>query len=530
MEFLQGFINYLANNYEQMFSLTLDHIRLTVLAVSIAVILGVPIGILIAYYKRLSKPIIGLANLIQAVPSMALLGLSIPLLGIGVLPAVVMVILYSLLPIIKNTYTGILNINKETLEAAKAIGLTRFQVLTKVRIPLSLPVVMAGVRVSAVTAVGLMTMAGYIGAGGLGFLIFSGISTTNNYQILGGAIPAIILALLVDYIFGLVEDLVTPIAIQDSKDESKDQMKKTRNNKKAILTVSLAVILGLFVVNGVRNNTDRTNKQITVGGKDFTEQYIMTHMMSDLIEENTDIQVNRMVNLGGTQVCFNALANDEIDLYLDYTGTIYGDTLGYPPNSDMDEVYNTSKNDLKEQHDINVLQQMGFNNTYALAVRPEIADQHNIVSISDLTRIADQLTLGAGLEFLNRQDGLIGLEEMYGIEFGEEVGLSGANRYGAIASGESDVLDAFGTDGLIQKYNLVVLEDDKNFFPPYYAVPLVREETINEYPEIVPLLEELGDILDDETMIALNYEVDELQRDPEIVASEFLVNQGLVEK
>ena len=137
-----------------------------------------------------------------------------------------MVVLYSLLPIIKNSYTGILNINKDTLEAAKAIGLTKMQILIKVRIPLALPVIMAGVRVSAVTAVGLMTMAGYIGAGGLGFLVFSGISTTNNYQILAGAIPACILALLVDYIFGLIEDLVTPIALQESSTRSNVRFKK----------------------------------------------------------------------------------------------------------------------------------------------------------------------------------------------------------------------------------------------------------------------------------------------------------------
>ena len=151
-----------------------------------------------------------------------------------------------------------------------------------------------------------------------------------------------------------------------------------------------------------------------------------------------------------------------------------------------------------------------------------------MATISDLTKVAKELRLGASLEFLNRDDGLIGLEKMYNIEFGEEVGLNGANKYLAIANGETDVIDAFGTDGLLKKYDLVVLEDDKNFFPPYYAVPLVIEETAEEYPEIVPLLEELADILDDDTMISLNYQVDELQRDPAEVAHEFLIDQGLV--
>ncbi len=529
MKFLEEFITYCTNNINQIISLFLDHIQLTAIAVIIAVLVGVPVGILISYYKRASKPVMGLANVVQAIPSMALLGLSIPLLGIGFLPAITMVVLYSLLPIIKNTYTGILNINEDTLEAAKAIGLTKFQILRKVRIPLALPIIMAGVRVSAVTAVGLMTMAGYIGAGGLGFLIFSGISTTNNYQILAGAIPAAILALLVDYIFGLIEQLVTPIALQDSNNQSKEQIKKSRNTKKAILAISVVAITSLFVVTSIDSNQNKSDKQITIGGKDFTEQYIMTHMMSDLIEANTDIQVDRKVNLGGTQVCFNALDNDEIDVYLDYTGTIYGDTLGYPPISDMNEVYNTSKNDLKDKHGIDVLKQMAFNNTYGIGVSKEVAEKYNLKTISDLAKVSEELTFGLSLEFLNREDGIIGLKRLYNFEIDDVMGLNGANKYLAVANGETDVLDVFGTDGLIGLYDIVVLEDDKQFFPPYYAVPLVREDILEEYPEIEELLANLGGLLDDETMIGLNYQVDELQRDPAAVAKEFLTEQGLLD-
>lgn len=529
MEFFQGFTNYFVNNINKVGSLFLDHVRLTAVAVVIAVALGVPVGIIISYFKKSSKPVIGVANLIQAVPSMALLGLSIPILGIGVVPAITMVVLYSLLPIIKNTYTGVSNINEDTLEAAKAIGLTKFQILGKIRIPLALPVIMAGVRVSAVTAVGLMTMAGYIGAGGLGFLIFSGISTTNNYMILAGAIPACILALLVDFIFNLIEQLVTPGALQDVDGRSKEKIKKSNNNKKAVLVATAAVIIGLFVINGVKDNMNRSDKEITIAGKNFTEQYIMTHMMSDLIEGNTDIRVDRKVNLGGTQVCFNALDNDEIDIYLDYTGTIYGDTLNYPPISDMDEVYNTSKKDLKDRYGIEVLSQMGFNNTYAMGVAPEIAKEYKLETISDLAKVGHKLTIGSSLEFLHREDGIIGLAKIYNFEFANEIGLDGANKYLAVANKETDVLDVFGTDGLIDKYDIVVLEDDKQFFPPYYAVPLVREKTLEEYPEIEPLLTKLGEILDDKTMIELNHQVDELQREPAEVANEFLVEQGLID-
>ena len=189
---------YLLGAKDQIITLLFEHIKLTALSVGIAILIGIPLGILISYIKKINKPVIGIASVIQAIPSMALLGFAIPFLGIGTTPAIVMVILYSLLPIIKNTTTGINNIDQQMLEAARGIGLTKFQILTKVQIPLALPVIMSGIRISAVTAVGLMTMAAFIGGGGLGYLVFSGIRTVNNYQILAGAIPACILALLVD--------------------------------------------------------------------------------------------------------------------------------------------------------------------------------------------------------------------------------------------------------------------------------------------------------------------------------------------
>ncbi len=520
--------DYLITNYEQVLSLTIDHIRLTAIAVGLAVLIGVPIGIFISYFRNSSKLILAVANLIQAIPSMALLGLAIPLLGIGSLPAVVIVILYSLLPIIKNTYTGITSIDKDTLESAEAIGLTKFQILMKVRIPLALPIIMAGVRISSVTAVGLMTMAAFIGADGLGFLIFSGISTTNNGQILAGAIPAAILALIVDSIFGLVEKLVTPISLQISPSNSKENIKKSRKKQKATLGLVVVLLVVMFTSNFI-SNLDRSEHTITVGGKDFTEQYILVHLMSDMIEEHTDISVDRKDNLGGTQVLFNALKSNNIDLYVDYTGTLYGDTLGFPPNRDMEEVYDTSKYELKEQFDLDVLEQFNFDNTYVMAVRRETAENYNLSTISDLSLVADELILGSTLEFLNREDGILGLVDHYNISFKDQVGINGANKYLAIDNGETDVTDAFSTDSLIQKFDLVQLEDDKDFFPPYYAVPILRSGLLDEYPELQGLLDQLGQVLTGEVMIGLNYQVDELQKQPRLVANDFLKEQGLID-
>lgn len=522
-----NFIEYITQNKDQIISLSIEHIKLTAIAVGFAILIGVPLGILISYVKKLNKPILGVANVIQAIPSMALLGFAIPFLGIGTLPAIVMVILYSLLPIIKNTYTGIQSINPDIIEASKGIGLTKLQILIKVQIPLALPVIMAGIRISAVTAVGLMTMAAFIGAGGLGFLVFSGIRTVNNYQILAGAIPACILALFVDYLVGLVEKLVTPISLQKTANSKEKQMKQ-RKIQKGILSATAILLVITFVVSGL-SSMNRSDKVIKIGSKDFTEQLILANMFSDLIEEKTDITVERKINLGGTQVCFSALNSGSIDMYFDYSGTAYGDTLNYPPSTDMEAVYNTVKKDFKEQYNIDVLKQMGFNNTYVVAVKEETANKYNLKSISDLKGVASKLTAGTTFEFLNREDGLLGLMKHYGFKFKDTVGLDGASRYLALTNNETDVIDAFSTDGLLKKFSLVTLEDDENFFPPYYAIPLVRDEVVEEYPEIVPIIEELGSKLTDEIMMELNYKVDELQMEPDVVARDFLVENGFID-
>ncbi|HZK20495.1 MAG TPA: ABC transporter permease [Treponemataceae bacterium] len=202
--------NFFVNRGDEVFKLLFQHIQLTFIAVGFAILVGIPLGIIIARYKKLSGPIIGVANVIQAIPSLALLGFLIPFLGIGSFPAIIMVLLYSLLPIVKNCYTGLINIDGDLLEAAKGMGMTKRQVLFRVQIPLAMPVIMAGIRISAVTAVGLMTIAAFIGAGGLGDLVFRGVQSVNNNMIVAGALPACALALLMDFFIGKLEKVTVP--------------------------------------------------------------------------------------------------------------------------------------------------------------------------------------------------------------------------------------------------------------------------------------------------------------------------------
>ena len=178
--------------------------------------------------------------------------------------------------------------------------------------------------------------------------------------------------------------------------------------------------------------------------------------------------------------------------------------------------------EMKEKYNVEVLKQMSFNNTYALAVTQETANRYNLKTISDLTRVSKDLTIAPTLEFINREDGLPGLEKTYGLEFKDTIGIDGSPRYTALLNDSAQVIDAFTTDGLLKKFNLVVLEDDKSFFPPYNAIPLVREEILEKYPEIENILNNLGTYLTDEVMQDLNYQVDELGQSPEKVATDFL--------
>lgn len=519
-----SFFDYIGSNYPQILSLVIEHLKLTAISVGLAIVIGVPLGIFVSYTSKVEKAILSIANVIQAIPSMALLGFMIPLFGIGTIPAIVAVVLYSLLPIIKNTYTGIENINPQTLEAAKGIGLTPFQVLTKIQIPLALPVIMAGVRIASVTAVGLMTMAAFIGAGGLGYLVFSGIRTVNNSQILAGAIPACLLALMVDYLIGLVEKLVTPMNLQKGDGALK---KKKRTIQKASLSVAALILAGIFLFTSTGGRVESA-RSISIGSKDFTEQEIIGNMMADLIEDRTDISVKRRLNLGGTQVCFEALKNGDIDLYVEYSGTAYTDTLKHPPINEMDQVYETVKTELKEKYDINVLKQMNFNNTFVLAVTQETAKKYGLETISDLAKEAGGLTSGLTFEFTNREDGLSGLQKTYHFQLGKNITLDNAPRYAALQNGTVDVIDAYATDGLLKKFGLKSLVDDEKFFPPYFAMPIIRGEALEKYPEISAILEELSPLLTDEVMRELNYKVDELQETPSKVALEFLKEHKLI--
>jgi osmoprotectant transport system permease protein len=516
------FYHYLTANYNQILSLLGQHLYLSVFAVLIAVVLGIPLGILISKEPKLSKPIIGITNVIQAIPSLALLGFLIPFIGIGSTPAIVMVVLYSLLPIVKNTYTGLTNIDPDIIEAAKGIGLTQSQTMKKVQLPLAFPMIMAGIRISAVTAVGLMTIAAFVGAGGLGYLVFSGVQTVDNNMILAGAIPACILALLIDFIVGKLES-----SLSYTNKRQTSHSKTSRKKAKRLLLSFGSLILIIAGVITFYSKAEAKDK-IVIGSKNFSEQLILGNMLADLIEDKTNLEVERKLNLGGTQVAFSALKNGNIDMYVDYTGTGLVDILKKNPDSNPDRVYQTVQKEFSQKFGIELLNPLGFNNTYALAVRQDTAKQYGLNTLSDLAKVSNQLILGPTIEFPNRKDGLIGLSKAYQMQFKDVKPVDGGLRYSALNNQKSDVIDAFSTDGLLEAFKLKVLKDDKHFFPPYYAVPMIKEKTLKEHPELKKVINSLSGKLTDEKMRELNYKVDSLKQSPAKVAKEFLKNEGLI--
>lgn len=528
MGFLGGFFTFIAERQEQLLGLLIEHIQLTAIAVFCAVLIGVPLGILISNYQKLNKPVMGTANIVQAIPSLACLGFLVPFMGIGRNPAIFMVVIYSLLPIVKNTCTGLDNINKETLEAARGIGMTNLQVLTKVQIPLALPVIMAGIRISSVTAVGLMTVAAFIGAGGLGYMVYSGVQMVNNYMILAGAIPACLLALIMDFVVGKVEKAVTPLSMRSDGNipNSKEQVQKAKKMRKMLfgaIAAGLAAIMIFVLASSVSGA-----KTVRVTSKYYPEQLILGNMVSDLIEAKTDLTVERKLNMGGTQICLSAMTSGEVDIQVEYTGSMFASVLAQDLSTDADYIYNFVKGEYKSRYDLDVYDSMGFNNQYALAVRRDTAEKYHLETISDIAKVADQLIFTPTIEFSNREDGMVGMNKAYEMAFKEVIPVDGGLRYSSIDSGHCDVIVAYETDALIAKYDLVVLTDDKQFFLPYHAVPIIRADTLAKYPELGEVINSLSGKLTRDIMSELNYQVEIEGKDPSVVAREFLVENKYI--
>lgn len=507
-----------------------EHLILTGLSTGFAIVVGVPLGVLAARVNWLRNPLLGAVGILQTVPSLAMLAFLLALLQrIGALPAIIALTLYALLPIVRNTLTGLEGIRPEIQEAALGIGMDRRQQLLIVQVPLAAPVILAGIRTAAVIGVGIATLAAFIGAGGLGQFIVRGLALSNTRLILLGAIPAALLALLVDYSIGAAE-----WGLKRTRRSERGSV-KAKLKPLGLATPVLLVLLGVVAyltapsaASATHAGQARGGETVRIASKNFTEQFILAEMMGQLIEARTDLAVDRRFGLGGTMIAHGALSRGEVDLYAEYTGTALTAILGRNVVTDPDGALGIVREAYRARFAAEWLQPFGFNNTYALAVRATDAEEFGWEKIADLASRALRLRAGFPSEFMERPDGYPRLRRVYGFSFGTVIDMDPAIMYEAVAKGELDVISAFATDGRIEAYDLALLTDDREAFPPYYAAPVVRIQALQAYPELRGALAPLDGLIDDATMRRLNFRVDERGESPADVARGFLRSQQLL--
>ena len=503
----------LTEDFKFFTNLTIEHILISLLAISIASVLGIILGIIISEYRRFSSLILGTVNILYTIPSIALLGFFITITGVGNTTALIALIIYALLPIIRSTYTGIVTINPLIIEASEGMGSTKLQQLFKVKLPLALPVLMSGIRNMVTMTIALAGIASFVGAGGLGVAIYRGITTNNSAMTFLGSLLIAILALIFDFILGLIE-------------------KRLTNHKRVKYKINpKLIILGLFIVifGAYFSLNSKKDKTINIATKPMTEGYILGQMLTELIEQDTDLKVNITNGVGGgTSNIHPAIVKGEFDLYPEYTGTSWEAVLKKEDSYDESK-FDELQKEYKEKYNLEYVNLYGFNNTYGLAVNKDIAEKYNLKTYSDLAKVSNNLIFGAEYDFFEREDGYKELQKVYNIDFKKKIDMDIGLKYQAMKDKKIDVMVIFTTDGQLAISDVVVLEDDKKMYPSYRAGTVIRSEILSEYPELKPVLEKLNNILDDKTMADLNYQVESEGKKPEDVAREYLQEKGLLE-
>ena len=493
------------------------HLQLSLVALVLGVSFSVPVGVWVSRNARFEPGVLGLASVLQTIPSLALLALMVPVLAgmgvlvsglgleirsIGFLPAVIALTLYSVLPILRNTVAGIGGVDAALVEAARGVGMTDRQRLVRVELPLALPVIVAGVRTATVWVVGTATLATPVGATSLGNYIFSGLQTRNFTAVMVGSVAAAVLAIGLDSLVRLLENGLV-----------------ARSRTKIAMALSLLGLLCVYA-GGAFVASASGGRPVTIGAKTFTEQYILSEILAQQIAAETSLDTRAVQSLGST-VAFDALRTGEIDLYVDYSGTIWATIMKRTrlPDTRRD-VLEGVRDYLRDEHGILLVASLGFENTYALAMREAQARELGVTTITELARVSPNLEIGGDYEFFVRAEWKA-LEQAYSLVFRKERSMDAALMYQAAEAGEVDVISAYSTDGRIAAYALRLVADDRGVIPPYDAIVLARPGLATERPEVVAAIAKLGRRIDEARMQAMNHEVDERGRLPADVARDF---------
>ncbi len=509
---LNEILNLFIHRGDFFLELLLEHIQISFISVVIAIMLGGLIGIAISEFTSSTNVTLGIINIVYTIPSISMLGFLIPFSGVGNTTAIIALTIYALLPMVRGTYTGIKNIDHHIIEAARGMGSTRFQILYRIKLPLAMPIILSGIRNMVTMTIALAGIASFIGAGGLGVAIYRGITINNSAMTIAGSLLIASLALVVDLLLGLLE-----------KSFAVRRTVKKQVSLKIVVAFAL-VTFAVFALLGFTKQKDTIN----IATKPVTEQHILGEMLSLLIKNETDLDVKLTHGVGGgTSNIHPAMEKGEFDLYPEYTGTGWNLVLKQDGIYTEDE-FEKLKQEYIDKYKMDWVGMYGFNNTYGLAVRKEIAERYNIKTYSDLRNVSDELTFGAEYDFFEREDGYNALSRIYGFNFEKTLDMDIGLKYKALQSKEIDVMVIFTTDGQLATTDAVVLEDDKEFFPSYICGNVVRLEIIEKYPELLEVLKKFNNSITEDEMINMNYQVESEGRDPIEVAREFLMSKGMI--
>jgi osmoprotectant transport system permease protein len=442
-----------------------NHVRVSVAALALGFLISLPLAVFARNHPLMRGALLGLASIVQTVPGLALLALFYPLLlalaavalvwfgfgfsAFGFLPAVLALALYSMLPVLRNTITGLNGVDAAILEAAQGVGMTPLQSLFMVELPLALPVIMAGIRTSAVWVIGTATLSTPIGQTSLGNYIFAGLQTQNWVFVLFGCLAAAVLALAVDQLLALIETGI-----------------RNRSRLRAgIGGIGIAALVAATLVPSLA----RPPSGYVVGAKTFAEQYVLSALMTQRLRAS-GLTATTREGLG-SNVIFDALTSNDIDVYVDYSGTLWANQLHRTDIKPREELLAELKTTLAQQN-VTLSGELGFENAYALVMPRKRAEELGIRSIADLAAHAANMSIAGDYEFFSRPE-WAGLRNAYGLSFRAQRQMQPDFMYAAVAASEVDVIAGYTSDGLIAKYDLVALDDPKHAIPPYDAIVLI---------------------------------------------------------
>ena len=503
-------------------SLVWEHLFIVLASGILSLLIGLPLGVLAYLSPKLRPLILRVVDLLQTIPSLALLGMIMVFLGPGKITVILGITLYSLLPIVRNTCLGLQEVDPGIKEAARGMGMGRTYRLLNVEFPLAFPTVFTGIRIAFVNAIGSAVFAAFVGGGGLGSILNRGIRVQDMGLILQGTGALMVIAMVLDLLMGLCEN----------------KLKNTKGSSGKAIILPMAAIALFFVIllpfglgEGVKEN------ELILYEGEYSERQLLHHMVKMLVEENTELTVTIKDEMTGVNA-FKELIGDTPthDLMSSYDGTILTTYLK-EDTSDIPEgmsLYDYTNQRVEELYDVRTLDKFGFDNTYAIAVPQSVADQYGLETVSDLVPIADQLVFGAEQEFFTLEGSMKynPFVEFYGLHFKDAKSVDLGLKYAAVENGSFQVTEVYATDGLNIKANLKILEDDLGFFPEYNGALLVRNDLFERFQQAAPNLEEvlnsLGGKISTEEMAQMTYEVDVQGRSVDAVAHEFLTSIGLL--